>query len=389
MNVSSSGGGSRRHGLTREQGDRLLRAWVAEAVAGLARDRPAADVPVDAILDRTGISRRTFYRLFGAKDAAVVAAGELQLTRLLGRMRAACWRQHGPRAQVRAALQELVSTLDDAPGDVRLCVIDAQAAAADPSWTTRRVAPWVDLARGELGLEPVLPRIATVELVAAIVAVLQTRLLLGGGEGDDLMAILAPLALRPHGRGDAPVRAPRSAAERVRSRAAGLASGAQEEVRDALAELAEAAVDAIVRGDEPMLRALDRAFAGFAPPSVGERQRAVLASLGALVSAAIAGGLGGAIATAELAGSRRSGLTPQAAACIELLVRRPGATASEVADALGIRHRSQASRLLVRLASEGLVASVPGHGRATSWRATVDGAAELGDRMASLGVRQK
>jgi len=365
--------------------DRLRRVRVAQVATGLAVERGPAGVAVGELVARAAISRRTFYRLFEGKDAALLAACELQLELVVRRMSAACWRESEPEAQVRAALAELLAIVAEEPEAIQLWLVEGPA-GADPSWLARRLAPWVDEACEELGLEPVLPTVRTAEVVAAIMAVLRARVVIGGGDVAELLPALLALAVRPRVSERFTVAAPRvsqSAAERVRTllEAATVTAGAERRVL--LSQVADLVVDAVAYEDTEALEALrDAAVAvtdGPAGASLSESDRVILRSLAAAAEAGLGGGPGRVLGIAGAGGGRRGEVPHQALRCLRFIADNPGCTASEIKAALGYRNLSQVTRLLSGLANRRLIRGRAAGARGRAWRATQAGLDALPD----------
>jgi AcrR family transcriptional regulator len=376
-----------RLGLSRPQIERLQRAHVAQVLGALVIERGYGAVAVADVIKHAAVSRRTFYRLFASKDEALVAAGELRLERAMSRMQAACLREARPGAQVRAALTELLELVAERPAAARLCLVECPAAGVDPAWPGRQLVPWVDRACAELGLEPALPAVATSELVAAIVGVLQARVVAGSGRVSELLPALLALGVRPARAASGSLRSASGARRKVRLGAPehevdrvveALRAGGTGERRAALGRLGDLGVDAVIRQDRATLQALQRATGALAgEDGLAQRQQAQVEAVGDVVTAGLAGGTALVLGVAGVGGARRGGVSYQAFRCLRHVAEHPGATGQDVQAALGYRHLSQASRLLADLADRGLVRSRATTAGSRGWRVTETGRAEL------------
>ena len=119
------------HALGRERVTEIQRARILTAMTELVRERGVADVVVAHIVERAGVSRRTFYELFEDREDCLVAAFEhavhcaaaVVLPAYEGTGTDAAWED-----QIRAGLRALLGFLDEQPALGGLCVVDALAA---------------------------------------------------------------------------------------------------------------------------------------------------------------------------------------------------------------------------------------------------------------------
>jgi AcrR family transcriptional regulator len=106
---------SGRHGLTREEVVASQRARLIDAVAHIVAEKGYAATTVADVVERAGVSRRTFYEQFADREACFLAAYEAGLAAVLARIReavdvnpAADWRERA-RAGVESFLALLAS----------------------------------------------------------------------------------------------------------------------------------------------------------------------------------------------------------------------------------------------------------------------------------------
>lgn len=88
-------------------------------------------VRVADVVWRAGVSRKTFYELFGGKDDCFVAAYESWLDRLLDTTFSAYRTQTRWLDRLRAGLTALLGTLAREPDAARLCFVEATAVGGD------------------------------------------------------------------------------------------------------------------------------------------------------------------------------------------------------------------------------------------------------------------
>lgn len=102
----------------------IQRARLLAAMVQVAVERGAANVTVAQVVEHAGVSRRTFYELFSDCDECLLMALDDGLERIAKRV-VPIYRQPGRwRERVRAALIELLSTLDEDPATGSLVIIE-------------------------------------------------------------------------------------------------------------------------------------------------------------------------------------------------------------------------------------------------------------------------
>jgi AcrR family transcriptional regulator len=119
---------SGRHGLlpsfvAANQRERILSA-VAQATAELGY----ADMSVEAIIVRAGVSRRTFYEHFRHKEDAFLAAYDAAVHQLARNIRRAYLNETTVRERLRAGIRACMQFLASQPEVARMCIVEALAA---------------------------------------------------------------------------------------------------------------------------------------------------------------------------------------------------------------------------------------------------------------------
>jgi AcrR family transcriptional regulator len=302
--------------------EEIQRTRILEAMAETAVDRGAGAVTVAHVVARAGVSRRTFYELFGDREACLLAAFDLGVERARARMAPAYTAESRWREGIRAGLAELLGFFEDEPALGRLCVVHSLGAGADVLSRRAEILSllWevVDSGRleGAAGREQP-PTVIAEAIVGAVTSVIYTRMQ-GQDEGRDerplmeLFGALMSLTLLPYVGSSAARRELKRPPPRAR------------------------------RGSEP-------ALAGKAP--------------------------------SEDPGVR---LTYRTARVLTAIAEYPGASNREVADRAGIVDQGQISKLLGRLLSLGLIANIgesSSRGALNAWRLT-----ELGERVEQRAV---
>jgi AcrR family transcriptional regulator len=172
-----------RHQLSREtvarsQRERALRAMV-EAVA----DRGYAETRVVDVIERAGLSRKTFYELFGDKEECFLAAYDEVSGRLYAVTEEAFENAAGqPWAErIREAITALVEELAADQAAARFAVIEVLAAGpkalARRDAAIRQFTGFIDAGRSESSLE--LPGLTSTAIVGGIYELLYTEILHG------------------------------------------------------------------------------------------------------------------------------------------------------------------------------------------------------------------
>jgi len=108
---------SGRHGLTKDKVVASQRGRMLDAMAQVVSEKGYAETSVSDVVERAGVSRRTFYEQFPDKETCFLAAYDMGVEVLLGRQRAAVsavprsdW-----RGRARAAIETFMAVLADEP----------------------------------------------------------------------------------------------------------------------------------------------------------------------------------------------------------------------------------------------------------------------------------
>jgi AcrR family transcriptional regulator len=294
----------------------MQRAWILEAMVSICCERGFANTSVTALCSRARVSRRAFYEVFDNREEcflAVIDEGYRQVGMLISDALdgAECW-QDG----VRAALAGLLSFFDSEPGLTRLWFVESLSAGA---WALeRRERNVAALTRLIVERWPMPPGVdvhplAAVGVMAAVIGVVQTHVVTAKPE--PLITLLGPLM--------------------------GLATTPY---------LDAATVAAEVRRGEALAQAMIlRSSSQRRPEAQPERLAVTPAAL-------------------------RDPRAYRARLSLLYLAKHPGASNRQIADGIGISHQAQISKLLTRLAGNGLVSKQPTRpGHPNSWSLTEHG----------------
>jgi AcrR family transcriptional regulator/DNA-binding MarR family transcriptional regulator len=119
-----------RNDLQREQVADIQRARMLAAFVEVAAECGGANVTVADVVQRAGVSRRTFYDIFEDCEACLRAAFENAVKRMSEDMAAAYLRPGRWRERVRRALAAALSFLDANPSLARFLLVESQGTRA-------------------------------------------------------------------------------------------------------------------------------------------------------------------------------------------------------------------------------------------------------------------
>jgi AcrR family transcriptional regulator len=106
----------------------IQRARMLTAMTEAAAERGAANVTVAHVVERAGVSRRTFYEIFKDAEECLLAAIDHATARLSERVLPAYQTNGRWRERIRAALSALLELFDEDPNLARLLIIETPAA---------------------------------------------------------------------------------------------------------------------------------------------------------------------------------------------------------------------------------------------------------------------
>lgn len=158
----------------------VQRARVLSAMVEECCERGAGNVSVAHVVKRSGISRRTFYQMFGDRQDCFAASFEQALALATERVAGAYDRRAPWRERIRSGLVALLSFLDEEPRLGRVLIVESLSGG--PTVAARRGEVVAKLARlvdeGRLGAksESGLSALTSEGIVGAVLGVLQARL---------------------------------------------------------------------------------------------------------------------------------------------------------------------------------------------------------------------
>lgn len=187
-----------------EQMSEIQRLRILTAMAEVASEYGAGTVTVAHVVTKAGVSRRTFYELFGDREECLLATFDDAVARAAARVRPAYESQSGWPQRIRAGLLELLVFLDEEPALARMCIV--QALAAGPKVLEHRarvveqLVAAVDEGRAEVrrGTGEPLPMTAD-GVVGAVLSLIHVRLLTAEPEPvTELLGVLMSVIVLPY-----------------------------------------------------------------------------------------------------------------------------------------------------------------------------------------------
>jgi AcrR family transcriptional regulator len=174
--------------LARAQITDLQRARIIAAVSVSCSERGVANVTVAHIVERSGVSRRTFYELFADRDDCFLAAFEQALEHTSERVRRAYASAKSWQEKIRAGLIALLGILDEEPAIGRLLIVESlgggpvvlQRRGEAMAKLTRAIERGRKDVKGKGRLEP--PPMIGEGLVGGALSVIYTRMVDGAGD---------------------------------------------------------------------------------------------------------------------------------------------------------------------------------------------------------------
>jgi AcrR family transcriptional regulator len=187
-------------GVGQERVSAIQRSRMLAALVEVAGERGVGRVSVAHIVERAGISRRTFYELFEDREDCFLAAFDHALARATDAVVPAYEVRGGWRERVRAGLTALLGFLDEEPGLGALLMVDALGAGPRALERRERVldalTAVVDGGCREGNAARESPPLAAEGVVGAVFSLLHARLLkrraLPAGAGRARRGVEAP-----------------------------------------------------------------------------------------------------------------------------------------------------------------------------------------------------
>jgi len=159
-------------GLERAEVERIQRERLTAAMAHVVAEIGYEETTVEHVLVEAGVSRRTFYELFGDREDCFLAAYDVAMERVLRVVTDAYLDCEAPERRIEHALETFLKLLAAEPDLARMCVVEVFAAG--PRARERRadamehLAKLVQHALGELRGDDKLDRLSAQALIGAV-----------------------------------------------------------------------------------------------------------------------------------------------------------------------------------------------------------------------------
>ena len=196
MEIEAQDGDKRRHVAD------VQRARIVAAMSQACGELGAANVTVADVVERAGVSRRTFYELFEDCESCLLRALDDATARAGERVIAAHDDPSAPwRERIRASLTALLRYLEEEPTMGRLLIVESHAAGRGASERSERVLTHViaavDAGRVEAKGNVSPPPLSAEGVVGAVLFVIHRRLVAcprtGEAKGAPLVELVNPL----------------------------------------------------------------------------------------------------------------------------------------------------------------------------------------------------
>jgi len=189
MEIEAQDGDKRRHVAD------VQRARIVAAMSQACGELGAANVTVADVVERAGVSRRTFYELFEDCESCLLRALDDATARAGERVIAAYDPSAPWRERIRASLTALLRYLEEEPTMGRLLIVESHAAGRGASERSERVLTHViaavDAGRVEAKGSVPPPPLSAEGMVGAVLFVIHRRLV--EAKGAPLVELLNPL----------------------------------------------------------------------------------------------------------------------------------------------------------------------------------------------------
>lgn len=172
--------------MPREEVERSQRSRILNSMVDVVSETGYSDTRVIDVIDRAGVSRKTFYEMFDDKEACYLAAYNMWL-KLLLRMTTDAFqaKPSDPWAdRLRVGLGAFLHYIGQFPKPARFCLVEVLAAGpralARRDAAIRQFTDFLDAGRAESDLDP--PGMTSLALVGGINELLYTEILHGATE---------------------------------------------------------------------------------------------------------------------------------------------------------------------------------------------------------------
>jgi AcrR family transcriptional regulator/DNA-binding MarR family transcriptional regulator len=174
------------NGAVRSQLEELQRARIVSAVFDVAAERGAANMSVAHLVERAGVSRRTFYEIFTDREDALLAAFTEAAWHASERVLPAYESEKAWREKLRAGLIGLLSFFDEQPLMARLLIVGSLAGGPATqqarSEITATLTSAIEDGRAQSKAPETIPPLTGEGIVGGVLTVLHSRIAAGSDE---------------------------------------------------------------------------------------------------------------------------------------------------------------------------------------------------------------
>jgi AcrR family transcriptional regulator len=185
-----------RHGLTRSYVRSNQRDRIVESVIEVVSETGYGGLTVRAVIERAGVSRRTFYEHFSNKEDVFLAVYDVVVERLAADVRLAYTSGRTYPQQVAFGLETFLGRLADYPALAHVCIVQVLAAGPDAlARRARALQTFCDLIRPEDDGSRRVPALAVEVAVGGIYEIVGARVSRGEAEllprlGPELLEVM-------------------------------------------------------------------------------------------------------------------------------------------------------------------------------------------------------
>jgi AcrR family transcriptional regulator len=173
------------------------------AAVELIQEAGYARMTVAQVVNRAGVSRKTFYEVFADREDCFLAAFEQTHSQAWRAATEACGSESGWRGRVRSGLGRLLVLMEEEPGLAKLWIIEAQVAGERVlqrrAAALQQFANVIHQGRSAATGQHEPPDVTALGVVGGVFAVLHARLLKGAeGAPSDLLNPLMSMIVLPY-----------------------------------------------------------------------------------------------------------------------------------------------------------------------------------------------
>jgi AcrR family transcriptional regulator/DNA-binding MarR family transcriptional regulator len=159
----------------------MQRQRLLTATLGVVAEGGVPAVTIASVSQRAGVSRRTYYELFGDREACLIAAFDHGVTRAAETVAPIVESDASWRVRVRAGLVALLGFFEENPALARLMVLEVMtvgpATIQRRARIAERLSTFIDQGRLESASQEACSPLTAEAVVGAVLSVIQTRVL--------------------------------------------------------------------------------------------------------------------------------------------------------------------------------------------------------------------